>query len=105
MFILTTRPLETWIASAIAEVENSMKSYACITNLERWAYGTDVLGEEVFQKRYLQHQEQVLGYFAGRQDFLAIDISEGNPWHKLCEFLQLPVPQVAFPHLNRRMTG
>lgn len=98
LFILATRPLETWIASATAYFEN-------LDALERWAFGTNVFDKEVFQKRYLQHQEQVLGYFSGRPDFLAMDISEGNPWQQLCEFLQLPVPQVAFPHLNRRMTG
>jgi len=70
--------------------------------VERWAYGTDVIDKEVFRKRYLQHEEDVLEFFAGRTDFLAMDISQGNPWQPLCEFLQLPVPKLAFPHLNRR---
>ncbi|MGH8614822.1 MAG: sulfotransferase family protein [Gammaproteobacteria bacterium] len=112
LFILTTRPLETWTisetaewtTSEIADRDSDIKQYVNMDAMSRWAYGTDAIDKEVHQERYLQHQEQVLGYFSGRPDFLAIDISQGNPWQKLCEFLQLPVPQVAFPHLNRRMT-
>ena len=102
LFILATRPLERWIASATADIENCIKWIGHMDAVERWAYGTDVIDKEVFQKRYLQHQEQVLDYFSGRPDFLTMDISEGNPWPQLCEFLQLPVPDLAFPHLNRR---
>lgn len=105
LFIHTTRPLETWITSAIAAVEGSIKQYGCMYAWDRWAFGTDTIDIEVFQKRYLQHQEQVLDYFSGRSDFLAIDITRGDSWQKLCEFLQLPVPQVPFPHLNHRMIG
>ena len=103
LFILATRPLETWIASATADVENCIKCIGHMDAVERWAYGTDVIDKELFQKRYLQHQQQVLEYFAGRSDFLTMDISEGNPWPQLCEFLKLPVPNRAFPHLNRRI--
>ncbi|MCI0558499.1 MAG: hypothetical protein MN733_08395 [Nitrososphaera sp.] len=105
LFILTTRSLETWTASAIADIESSIKQNKCMPAEARWVYGRDKIDIEAFQKRYLRHQEEVSEYFSGRPDFLAIDISQGNSWQKLCEFLQLPVPQLAFPHLNRRMTG
>lgn len=104
LFILTTRPLETWVASAVAGIESIIKQYGCMPAEARWAYGIGAINAETFQKRYLQHQEQVPEYFSGRPDFLAMDISEGNSWQRLCEFLQLPVPNVAFPHLNRRIT-
>lgn len=103
MFILTTRPIETWIASGIADVESSVKRDGCMHAIDRWAYDTDMVDREIFQQRYIQHQEQVLEYFSGRPDFLTIDISQGNPWQQLCKFLQLPVPDVDFPHLNRRI--
>jgi hypothetical protein len=70
--------------------------------VERWAFGTDVIDRDVFQKRYLQHQDQVFRFFSGRADLLTMDVSQANPWQRLCEFLQLPVPDRAFPHLNRR---
>jgi len=102
LFILTTRPLETWLASATADIENCMRWLGHIDAVDRWAYGTEVVDREAFQKRYLQHQERVLEYFSGRSDFLTLDVAEGNAWERLCAFLELPVPDVAFPHLNRR---
>lgn len=71
----------------------------------RCAYGIGAINAETFQKRYLQHQEQVLEYFSGRPDFLAIDISHGNPWQRLCGFLQLPVPRQANIFDNRNVVA
>lgn len=102
LFILTTRPLETWLASATADVENCIRWIGHMDAVERWAFGTDVIDRDVFQKRYLQHQDQVFRFFSGRADLLTMDVSQANPWQRLCEFLQLPVPDRAFPHLNRR---
>ena len=102
LFILTTRRLETWIASATADVENCIRWIGNMDAVERWAFGTDVIDKDVFQKRYLRHQDEILEYFSGRADLLTLDLSEADPWQRLCEFLHLPVPDLAFPHLNRR---
>jgi len=102
LFILATRPLERWLSSTTADIEDCIRWIGQMDAVERWAYGTDVVDTAVFERRYLQHREQAADYFAGRPDLLTIDLSEANPWARLCEFLQLPVPALAFPHLNRR---
>lgn len=43
-------------------------------------------------------------YFANRPgDLLVMNIADGlDRWEPLCRFLRVPVPDVPFPHLNRR---
>ena len=40
-------------------------------------------------------------YFAGRDDFLEIDLAEGAGWASLCALLDAPVPDQPFPWRNR----
>jgi hypothetical protein len=103
LFIFTTRDVDAWLSSAVVHYESNMASYGARWAVERWAYGTDRIDKDVLRARYMQHQEEVLKYFLGRKDFLVIDITRGDPWPQLCEFLDLPVPEVPFPHLNRRV--
>jgi hypothetical protein len=50
---------------------------------------------------YQRHQQQVLSYFAGRDDFISIDISVTGSLAALLQFIGLPQPnEVAFPLLN-----
>jgi len=51
--------------------------------------------------RYLRHQASVLEYFAGRENFVALDWESGDGWEELCGFLREPVPGVPFPHANK----
>ncbi|MEY2580870.1 MAG: Sulfotransferase domain, partial [Ilumatobacteraceae bacterium] len=48
-----------------------------------------------------QHLERVRAYFAGRENFVEIDISDNPMWRPLCELLGVPEPNVAFPLINR----
>lgn len=101
-FIFTTRPVESWIDSAISDTQFSINKYGCMHATTRWAYGLDHIDRDVFIKRYMLHQESVSEYFSGRSDILFMDVNEENPWQKLCNFLALPTPNIYFPFLNRR---
>jgi hypothetical protein len=102
-FILTTRPPEIWLESAVIQHEKLIQHQGMMDPASRWAYGIDKIDREVFLNRYLSHYEQVVEYFRNRTDLLIIDISEDNQWDKICNFLNLPVPKCSFPHLNKRI--
>jgi hypothetical protein len=51
--------------------------------------------------RYEAHNAAVQTYFAGRPDqLITVCWETGDEWRKLCGFLGLDVPGIAFPHLN-----
>lgn len=51
--------------------------------------------------RYEAHNAAVLDYFEGRDDLLEVCWERGDGWAELCGFLDLPVPDRPFPHVNR----
>ena len=58
------------------------------------------------EQRYIDtlvyHNHCVFEYFNDREeDFLAMDITRGDGWQKLCAFLGKPTPSVPFPHANK----
>ena len=103
LFILTTRSLDKWVLSAMADIAKGVELAGSVYALDQWAYGTSDISRDVLIKRYIQHEEQVREYFRGRNDYLAIDLSVGNPWKELCTFLRLPIPNLSFPHKNRKL--
>src|SRR6185295_3295232 len=51
--------------------------------------------------RYEAHNAAVQECFAGRPDqLITLCWDTGDEWRKLCAFLGLKVPRVAFPHMN-----
>ena len=102
LFVLTTRDIDTWLSSALSEANSHSTQSGHMHTIEQWAYGTDTADHEIFITRYLQHNKEVIEYFSGRSDFISIDLTRGNPWTELCDFLQLPIPDTPFPHLNKR---
>ena len=96
-FILTMRGEARWIQSAVAYfgIEE--------TPMRRWIYGpgTPSGNEATYVARYRRHNAEVLEYFQGRDDLLALDLEGGRGWPELCGFLGVPVPNQPFPHLNR----
>lgn len=49
---------------------------------------------------YETHCDAIRRYFAGRSDFLDVCWEDGDGWGELCTFLNLPVPDIPFPHAN-----
>lgn len=96
-FVLTTRPIEHWVESRRKHV---------LRNRERAARGeyTGTFLEvepERWRAEFHAHHERVAEHFEGRGDLLVLRIAAGDGWERLCPFLDLPVPDQAFPHRHR----
>ncbi len=98
-FIFTRRDPERWLRSAVRHFGASTSDF------RTWIYGVgSPLGNEGrFLARYRAHEAHVERHFADRPgDLLVVDLEAGDGWDPLCDFLGLPTPTAAFPHLNRR---
>ncbi len=100
-FILTTRPLEDWLDSRERHVEYNRSQHA----LGRYTGNFLEIDREHWTAMYHQHIARVRSYFADRpDDLLVIDITAGDGWEPLCEFLGHEVPDEPFPWRNRSGT-
>jgi hypothetical protein len=96
-FILTIRPTERWLASALRHFDT------VDTPMREWIYGVGHPSgnEDVYRERYERHNREVQDYFRDRpQDLLVMRITDGDGWETLCRFLGKPVPDLPFPHEN-----
>lgn len=96
-FILTIRPTEKWIKSVVTHFKEQY------IPLHEWIYGVRHAAghEDVYVRRYEQHNREVLEYFKDRpNDLLVMDITKGDGWEKLCPFLGIGIPPVIFPSQN-----
>jgi Sulfotransferase domain len=101
LFIYTTRDQPTWEASAVGMARDIAARDGCLHSVDRWVYGTDAVDPARFRQRFMHHRQQVLDYFADCDNCLVLDVTQGDPWPALCTFLQVPQPEVPFPHLAR----
>jgi len=96
-FVLTVRDTDKWLMSLVRHFGGKT------TAMRTWIYGVgDPEGnEDLYRARYEGHNAEVREYFADRpDDLLVIDVTAGEGWDKLCPFLGVDVPDVAFPHSN-----
>lgn len=97
-FILTYRQPEAWIHSVVKHFGTRQ------TEMRRWIYGVGCPAgnETIYLQRYREHNAEVVDYFA---DFpgqlLVLDVTKGDGWKSLCDFLGLATPDCEFPHLNQ----
>ena len=97
-FILTIRPTKSWIKSISNHIGNKSKLK------HEWVFGAGMPkgNEEIFMKRYEKHNKEVMEYFKDRKDdFLVLNLENGDGWDKLCKFLNKEVLSGPFPHANR----
>lgn len=97
-FILTLRNEHGWMNSVISHF--GKKS----TPMREWIYGAgDPEGnEEIYLRRYQQHNVEVMQYFRNRPHDLLVLPLDNFSWDPLCQFLNKPVPTTPFPRLNTR---
>ena len=57
--------------------------------------------EAAWRAEWDEHVDAVRAYFAGRDDFLEIDLTANPDWRPLCDLLGVPEPALPFPHVNR----
>lgn len=95
-FILTTRNIDDWIASRSRHVIRNRAE-----NLKGATHSWTEIDVESWVKEREDHHKSIEDYFQGRKKkLLIIDICGGEQWKPLCEFLELPIPNVAFPNVD-----
>ena len=97
-FIATMRDETSWMSSMLTHFGKNA------TPLRKWAYGEGcpTNNESLYIENFKNHYVEVFDYFKNREDdFLVMDFKKGDGWEKLCNFLNKPVPKVAFPHTNK----
>jgi len=100
-FILTIRPTDDWIRSVVKNFGTRS------TAMREWIYGVAYpLGnEKIYTDRYDQHNQEVINYFKERpDDLLVFNITQGDGWDKLCDFLGADYQAQKFPRKNRSFT-
>ncbi len=97
-FILTIRPVDEWILSAVKHFGTN------VTPMRTWIYGigNPVGNEERYKDRYTRHNDEVMAYFRDQPERLLImNVTEGDGWDLLCPFLDKEIPEMTFPHANK----
>jgi hypothetical protein len=93
-FSLRPAVLRAWLRS------DSRSFHRFRSNLRNQVYGSTDAREFLYKKRYREHVERVQQCVPPDR-LLVMDITAGEGWEKLCPFLGLPHPGVAFPFENR----
>ena len=97
-FIMTVRDEDSWLKSARRHF-GSMH-----IPLHEWIYGKGRLtgNEQLYLERFRNHQIEAQAYFMNRpDDLLIMDFRSGDSWEKLCDFLEVEIPNGSFPHENK----
>lgn len=97
-FVLTVRDIDDWVDSRRRHVERNV----ALAARGEYAGGFVEVDEAGWRQEWHAHVARARAYFAGRQDFLELDIARGADWGPLCGLLGLPVPVAPFPWENRR---
>lgn len=98
-FILTVRDKDRWWRS----VERWLTvTKPRIADLYRIHFRVESVTRDSMIASYLRYNDEVRRHFAGRADFLEMNIEAGDGWTPLCGLLDLPVPDAPFPHRNRQ---
>jgi hypothetical protein len=106
-FILTTRDKEQWLDSCRRHFTEERHRQAMqnpqwvsAQKLNFKLYGSHVYDYEKFSDRYDSYHARIRTDFADQPNFLEMDICKGDHWQVLCPFLNIPVPDTAFPRSN-----
>jgi hypothetical protein len=92
VFIFNTRKFGDWLIS----FKQHLKRHSEQKNKQ----DLDRKLEQATQ-RYHTKSREIRRFFKNKQDrYLEIDICAGDGWDKLCDFLNLPVPEQAFPRIK-----
>ena len=92
------RDEDSWLQSALNHFGHEK------SEMRLWIYKRDCLvgNEEIYLKKYREHNRTVLEYFKYRSDdLLIVDWQKGYGWEQLCGFLGEDIPPKSFPHINK----
>lgn len=96
-FILTVRDEEAWWQSMLrwVTIEKPPMLPVYMAHL-----GVSKFTREAFLEGYRQHNSEIRSHFSGRPDLLEMDLGAGYGWPELCGFLDIPIPDRPFHHVN-----
>lgn len=99
LFILTIRDSEKWW--------RSVKRWTTVTKpwmsgSYRQHLGVSHCGKDAMIGAYERYNREVIQYFEGGNNLLVIDFEKNDGWEAMCDFLNCPIPDQAFPHVNRQ---
>lgn len=100
-FVLTVRTMEEWLDSRRRHVENNVRK----KRLGKYDGTFLVVDIPKWEREWKRHLAGVHEYFAGRDDFVEVDITAGAGWTPFCELLGVPEPATPFPWQNRDKGG
>lgn len=108
-WIVTQRPVDDWLSSmdwlfgpGLDRLKPDMRRVG--DRVHRQLYGSDQFDEDRLRALYERHYAQLHAWADARngRDVLWINVEHGFSWEPLCTFLGVPIPEVDFPHANRR---
>jgi hypothetical protein len=97
-FILTLRDPDAWLVSFRDQfAAGGLDAFSA--RLHQDLYGTDRYDADLCRAALRRHQVGAERHFAGRdRTLLTLDITRGEGWATLCEFLGCPIPNLPFPY-------
>lgn len=101
-FILTVRNKDSWLKSCKLWYTPQKRGYSA-SRIS--VFGTQNFSHDRYAYIYDFHTKAVLEYFKYRKnDLLILDICSGEGWNKLCNFLNVEIPEHSFPHAHEVAT-
>ncbi len=97
-FISNTRELQSWLDSRESHVKRNLENKLKNPELDvKWLK----IDRKKWENQYNSHYSEIKNYFENREkDLLVFDVVGGDGWEKLCQFLDLPIPNIPFPRKN-----
>lgn len=91
-FILTNRDVDGWYRSVVDHFGEKL------TEARRHLYKgvTAPAGEQLYKSTYRAHIDRVRDFFAEKENFIELDVTQVVTWSVLCDFLGEPVPKNVF---------
>jgi hypothetical protein len=103
-FILTTRPVEAWLASIERQFVQTLPARprgSFPSDIHFATYGVRGFHAGRFRRVHADHERSVAAHFADRpESLLMFDVYAGDGWEKLCGFLNRPAPEGPFPNVK-----
>ena len=98
-FILTVRESPSiWFNSVNKWAKRPDKQSKKLKNQRLRMYGKRMPEKDLFIDKYLFHNREMVIKF----DPLVVCWERHDGWLELCDYLELPIPNVPFPHLNKQ---
>jgi hypothetical protein len=104
-YILTTRSLESWLKSIRSHWARNGHKYhehrikaPALWEMRNYFYNGQVYDQSIFADAFIKHKNEVT---AKANPLLVFNLCDGDGWEPLCGFLDKPIPDYPFPHVNR----